>query len=241
LLTGKTPFDAKELIDAGLDGMWRTNREREPLRPSTRLSTMLEGELTATAKRHGADAPKLVHLLRGDLDWIVMRCLEKDRTRRYETANGLASDIQRHLSNEPVIARPPSRLYQFQKMVRRNRVAFASGALVLLALFSGLAFSTWALFRERAARRQTAIEAAKSRQVAAFLKDMIRASNLLWQWAATSPCCARLRMKRWPRWATTKQFQPKWKPNCALPSVACITIWVTTTRQKVCIVRRCPR
>src|SRR5437867_1805166 len=100
LLVGKTPFDTKELMKAGLDEMRRTIREKEPVRPSTRLSSMLAEEKTTTAKRRGVDAPKLIHLLRGDLDWIVMKCLEKDRTRRYETANSLAMDITRHLSNE---------------------------------------------------------------------------------------------------------------------------------------------
>src|SRR5205809_1564297 len=134
LLTGKTPFDAKELLAAGMEEMRRTIREKEPVRPSTRLSTMLEGELTTTAKHRQTDAPKLVHLLRGDLDWIVMKCLEKDRTRRYETANGLAMDVKRHLGNEPVVARPPSAGYRLQKLVRRNKLAFAAAAAVLAAL-----------------------------------------------------------------------------------------------------------
>ena len=122
LLTGKTPFDAKELLAAGLDEMRRTIREEEPARPSTRLSTMLEGELTTTAETaRSRRRPSSIHLVRGDLDWIVMKCLEKDRTRRYETANGLAADIQRHLDNEPVVARPPSAAYRFQKFVRRNQ------------------------------------------------------------------------------------------------------------------------
>src|SRR5205823_11139214 len=106
LLTGKTPLDQKELLAAGLEEMRRTIREKEPSRPSTRLSTMLAGELTTTAKHRASEAPKLIHALRGDLDWIVMKALEKDRARRYDTANGLAMDLQRHLTNEPVIARP---------------------------------------------------------------------------------------------------------------------------------------
>src|SRR5262252_9041668 len=110
--------------------MRRTIREVEPVKPSTRLSNMLEGELTTTALHRHTDAPKLMHLLRGDLDWIVMRCLEKDRARRYETANSLATDIQRHLNYEPIVARPPSRLYQLQKSVQRNKLAFAAGILV---------------------------------------------------------------------------------------------------------------
>src|SRR5438034_827568 len=100
LLTGKTPFDAKELLAAGLDQMRRIIREKEPVRPSTRLSTMLEGELRLTAKQRQCDAPRLIALLRGDLDWIVMKTLEKDRTRRYETANGLGTDVQRYLLDE---------------------------------------------------------------------------------------------------------------------------------------------
>jgi serine/threonine protein kinase len=107
LLTGKTPFDPKKLLARGLDEMRRTIREEEPRRPSTRLTTMYEGELTTTAKRRQTEPPKLVHLVRGDLDWIVMKCLEKDRTRRYETASGLSADIQRHLNNEPVTAGAP--------------------------------------------------------------------------------------------------------------------------------------
>src|SRR5213080_3535995 len=128
LLTGKTPFDASELLKAGLDEMRRIIREQEPARPSTRVSTLRGEELTTTAKRRGLDAAKLVNVLRGDLDWIVMKCLEKDRARRYETANGLAFDIQRHLNNEPVVACPPSNLYKFQKLVRRNKFVFAAAA-----------------------------------------------------------------------------------------------------------------
>src|SRR5689334_3204724 len=107
LLTGKTPFDQKELLAAGLDEMRRTIREKEPLRPSTRLGTMAADALTTTAKQHHTDASKLIHLLRGDLDWIAMKCLEKDRARRYDTANALAGDIQRFLADEPVSATPP--------------------------------------------------------------------------------------------------------------------------------------
>jgi len=91
--------------------MRRTIREQDPVRPSSRLSTILAGDLITTAQRRQTEAPKLIHAVRGDLDWIVMKCLEKDRTRRYETANGLAMDLQRHLNHEPVVARPPNRLY----------------------------------------------------------------------------------------------------------------------------------
>jgi serine/threonine protein kinase len=109
LLTGRTPFDQKELLAAGLDEMRRTIREKEPPRPSTCLSTMAADALMAAAKYRHSEVSKLIHLVHGDLDWIVMKCLEKDRARRYETASGLARDIQRHLNCEPVTACPPSR------------------------------------------------------------------------------------------------------------------------------------
>lgn len=152
LLTGKTPFDAQELLAIGLDEMRRTIREQEPPRPSTRLSTLPGQELSTTAHRRGLDAPRLVSELRGDLDWIVMKALEKDRSRRYETANGLAADIQRHLHNEPVVACPPSNLYRFQKMARRNKAEFVASIAVFVALVAGVAISSWMFLKEREAR-----------------------------------------------------------------------------------------
>jgi serine/threonine protein kinase len=164
LLTGKTPFDGKELMAAGVDAMRKTIREVEPPRPSTRLSTMQGEALTATAQAHGTDAFKLAGLVRGDLDWIVMKCLEKDRTRRYETANGVVADLQRHLHNEPLAARPPSTAYRLQKAIRRNKVACAAGSIVALALLFGLGFATFAFLRERASFR--AMVAAEQRSAA---------------------------------------------------------------------------
>src|ERR1022692_4389601 len=158
LLTGKTPFDGKELVKSCLDEMRRTLREKEPQRPSTILTTLHGTELKATAEHRHAEPPKLISLLRGDLDWIVMKALEKDRTRRYETANGLAMDIERYLNNEPVIARPPSRVYRFQKLVRRNKGVFTAVGAVAIALVIGLGTSTCLFFMERAARRR-AVEA----------------------------------------------------------------------------------
>jgi serine/threonine protein kinase len=99
LLTGSTPFDSDELAASGIDAMRKTIREKDPARPSTRLATLTHGELTTTAKRRSTETSKLLHQLKGDLDWIVMKCMEKDRTRRYETANGLAFDLKRHLNN----------------------------------------------------------------------------------------------------------------------------------------------
>jgi serine/threonine protein kinase/WD40 repeat protein/tetratricopeptide (TPR) repeat protein len=164
LLTGRPPFDPKELMRAGLNEMRRIIREKEPPRPSTRLSTLDDADLTQVARHRHAEAPKLISLIRGDLDWIVMKALEKDRTRRYETANGLAHDIQRHLDNEPVNARPPSRTYRLQKMVRRNKLAVSAVAAVAAALIVGLGVSTWSFVRERHARqRAVAAEREQSR------------------------------------------------------------------------------
>jgi WD40 repeat protein/serine/threonine protein kinase len=153
LLAGSTPFDPKELMAAGLDGMRKTIREKEPMRPSTRLATLGNVELTTAAKRHSTDAPKLVHQLRGDLDWIVMKCLEKDRTRRYDTANGLAVDLKRFLENEPVVARPPSTTYRIQKAIRRHKLAFAAAAAISFALSMGVTMSTMQAVRATRAER----------------------------------------------------------------------------------------
>ncbi|MFO1499297.1 MAG: serine/threonine-protein kinase [Verrucomicrobiota bacterium] len=148
LLTGRTPFDPKELVQAGLDELRRRIRDEEPARPSTKLSRLTANELTTIADRHHARAPDLIGSLRGDLDWIVMKCLEKDRTRRFETADGVAADIQRFLNHEPVQARPPTAIYRLQKLARRNRLAFSAATAVALALIAGLLLSLWQ-YREK--------------------------------------------------------------------------------------------
>jgi serine/threonine protein kinase len=153
LLAGSTPFDAKELMASGIDQMRKTIREKEPPRPSTRLATLGADQLTTTAKRRSADTWKLLHQLKGDLDWIVMKCLEKDRQRRYDTANGLAADLKRHLSNEPVLARPPSASYKFQKAFRRNKLAYIAGTTVALALLLGFGLAMFAFLKERSSFR----------------------------------------------------------------------------------------
>ena len=153
LLTGKTPFDAKKLLEAGFDEIRRIIREEEPPRPSQKLSTLAAEEQTTTARCRQTDSPRLIHLVRGDLDWIVMKCLEKDRNRRYETANGLASDLLRHVKNEPVMARPPSNVYRFQKLVRRNKLVVAAAGAVVAALIVGLGLSIWFLIQARTAEK----------------------------------------------------------------------------------------
>jgi serine/threonine protein kinase len=154
LLTGRTPFDGTKLLQSGFDEMRRTLREKEPQRPSTMVTTLLGADLTMTAQRRHAEPPRLISELRGDLDWIVMKALEKDRRRRYETANGLAMDIERYLNFEPVSARPPSRLYRFKKLVRRNQGVFTAAGLVAAALVAGLGASTWLFLMERKARQR---------------------------------------------------------------------------------------
>ena len=148
LLTGRTPFDTQELVSSGIDEMRRRIREQEPPRPSHRLRTLNDSDRTTVARRRGTDAPRLAFELRGDLDWIVMRCLEKDRGRRYDTANGLAMDLERHLNSEPVKARPPSTTYLFAKLIRRHRLAFAATAGIIVALAAGLAAATILYVRE---------------------------------------------------------------------------------------------
>ena len=150
LLTGMTPFDANELIRSGLDGMRRIICEREPLRPSSRLTQELE-----TVKNSGAthSTLRIAHsAVDRDLDWIVMKCLEKERTRRYATASDLAADLRRYLEDEPVVARPPSTLYRVRKACRRNRLVFAVGASITASLVAGISISTWQALEARKAQ-----------------------------------------------------------------------------------------
>ena len=181
LLTGKTPFDAEELYRAGLDEIRRTIQEKEPPKPSTRLNTLHAGDATTVAETRRSQLQSLVKLVSGDLDWIAMKCLEKDRNRRYETANSLAADIQRHLSSEPIAAHPPSATYRFQKMVRRNKLGFAAGATILTVLLAGIGISTGQAVRATRAereqsrlRQQAESNAERAKQVAAFLQDMLK-------------------------------------------------------------------
>jgi WD40 repeat protein/serine/threonine protein kinase len=156
LLTGRTPFDEKELMKAGFDEMRRIIRETEPPKPSTRLTRERLATRSATSAKSEIRNPKSE--IDKDLDWIVMKALEKDRARRYETANGLAADLKRHLSNEPVIARPPTASYRLQKMVRRNKLMFAAGIAVATALVVGLGLAAVGL-RRATQERNSAVAA----------------------------------------------------------------------------------
>jgi hypothetical protein len=154
LLTGRTPFDTKQLVNSAPDQIRRTLRETEPQPPSRILTSLQGAELQSTALHRHAQPPELISTIKGDLDWIVMKALEKDRSRRYGTVNDLMGDVERYLKNEPVAARPPSRWYRLGKLIRRNRVVFAAGGAVALALIIGLGASTWLLIRERELRRR---------------------------------------------------------------------------------------
>jgi tetratricopeptide (TPR) repeat protein len=150
LLTGTTPLQKQRLKQAALLEVLRLIREEEPPRPSTRLSST--EELPSIAANRGLEPRKLSGLVRGELDWIVMKALEKDRNRRYETANGLAHDIERHLHDESVLACPPSAAYRFRKFARRNKTRLAVVGLILFVVVLVAGGSTWVI-RDRAARR----------------------------------------------------------------------------------------
>jgi serine/threonine protein kinase/tetratricopeptide (TPR) repeat protein len=170
LLAGSPPFTKKDLEKAGMLEMLRVIREDEPSKPSTKLSTA-EGLPTLAANR-GTEPAKLTKLVRGELDWIVMKALEKDRNRRYETANGFAMDVQRYLADEAVQAGPPSARYRFRKFVRRNKGPVLATSLVFVALVGGVIGTSWGLVRADHARQgeeeqRLAAEASAGRAVKA--------------------------------------------------------------------------
>jgi serine/threonine protein kinase/Tfp pilus assembly protein PilF len=162
LLTGLRPLDARRLKQVAWTEMIRILREEEPSRPSTRLST--EESLASLAALRQTEPKRLLALLRGELDWVVMKCLEKQRDRRYETANGLARDLQRYLADEPVEARPPSARYRLGKFLRRNKGPVLAASLVLLALVGGIVGTTSGMIRAR--QRRLEAEEARQREAA---------------------------------------------------------------------------
>jgi serine/threonine protein kinase len=153
LLTGTTPFESETLKKVSYDEFRRIIREDEPPRPSTRLSTLQAGALSTIAQQRGAEPALLGKQVRGELDWIVMKCLDKDRNRRYDTAHGLALDVQRYLSDEPVLACPPSAAYRFRKFARRNKALLSMLAAVAVALLLGTGVSIWQMVEADSARR----------------------------------------------------------------------------------------
>ena len=158
LLTGVTPFDKETLAKAAFDEMRRMIRETEPPKPSNRLNTLGQDALGTVAAQRQAEPSRLNRLVRGDLDWIVMKCLEKDRARRYETANNVAADIEHHLNHEPVSAAAPSTVYQAQKFIRRHKVGLAMAAALVLLLAAGVVVSTWQAVRATRAESKEKVE-----------------------------------------------------------------------------------
>lgn len=172
LLTGTTPFDTEELLKAGFDEVRRVIREDEPVRPSARLLSTNPSELAKISRHRHAEASELIRRVRGDLDWIVMTALEKDRTRRYKTVNGLALDVQRYLAGETISARPPSKVYKFQKLALRNKLLFTAIGTVATLLVAGIILLSAALAREREARRLAAKDEQKAQQVMKFVQEL---------------------------------------------------------------------
>jgi serine/threonine protein kinase len=159
LLTGAPPFTARQLRNAAFTDMLKIIRESEPPKPSTKVSS--SAELPAIAAKRKLEPAKLTKLLRGDLDWIVMKCLEKERNRRYETANGLAMDVQRYLNDEPVLASPPTLRYRLRKYWRRHRGALLAAGVIVLVLIGGMIGTSVGLLQ---AERSRSIAEAKERE-----------------------------------------------------------------------------
>ncbi len=163
LLTGTTPFDKERLREMGYDEMRRIIREEEPPRPSTRISTLGKAATTVSMQRQ-SEPKQLSRLIHGELDWIAMKALEKDRNRRYETASGFAADVQRYLHDEPVLACPPSLGYRLRKSARKHRAALVSTTAFVVLLVAGLSVSLWQMFRAIAAEEQANQNAQQARE-----------------------------------------------------------------------------
>ncbi len=175
LLTGTTPFSSKTLRSAAHGEIQRIIREVEPPKPSTRISQSSDTIANVAARRH-TEPTRLGIIIRGELDWIVMKSLEKDRTRRYETAIGLATDIRRYLSGEAVLAAPPSTAYRLKKFVRRNRAPVFAAAAVLVALIAGITGTAWQA-REAARERDAARESERQQALLREKADALAASE----------------------------------------------------------------
>jgi tetratricopeptide (TPR) repeat protein len=170
LLTGTTPFESETLKKVGLDEMRRIIREEEPPTPSQRLSTLEAKACSTVSERRGVDGRRLGQVLRGELDWIVMKALEKDRSRRYESASALAADVQRYLNDEAVAACPPSAGYRLRKYWRRNRRVLVTVGIVAFALVAATAVSTWQAVRAWEAQRQAEASGQRATMEAAIAK-----------------------------------------------------------------------
>jgi serine/threonine protein kinase/Tfp pilus assembly protein PilF len=176
LLAGVLPFDPAALRSAAFGEIQRIIRESEPPKASTRLSTLREtrGEI---AQKRKTDLDSLLRQLRGDLDWITMKAMAKDRTRRYASASEMAADIERHLRHEPVLASPPSALYRVKKYVKRHRIGVTAAAVVMVAILTGITGTTLGLLRAVKAEKKAVSEAETAKQVSGFLVDLFKVSD----------------------------------------------------------------
>jgi eukaryotic-like serine/threonine-protein kinase len=180
LLTGKTPFDPEALVGAGIQEIRRIIRDDDPPKPSTRLNSLTQGDLQTAAVSRRTDPPGLIEKVKGDLDWIALKCLEKDRTRRYETVSGLARDIEHYLRDEPVLATPPSAWYRFRKLTRRYRIAFTAAAAVLAALMVALASL---MVSQARVRRALATSQASEQRARDGHFDALRSQAKAWRYS----------------------------------------------------------
>ncbi|MGK0187007.1 MAG: serine/threonine protein kinase/WD40 repeat protein [Verrucomicrobiales bacterium] len=176
LLSGATPIGAERLREATFDVAIKMIREEDPPKPSTQVSQLGETAAEVAAQR-STEIRKLARTMSGDLDWIVMKALEKDRTRRYETVNGLAADIKRHLANEPVVARPPSTAYRLQKAWKRNKLVWTAAVAVVAALVAGIAVSKWQANVAVSARANALLNLNKATRAEAQLKSALTIAN----------------------------------------------------------------
>jgi len=220
--------------------MRRIIRETEPPKPSTRLTMTLGHKIPAPAGRASEESERsklpcataaeagtpnlssrsphetkqLIATVRGDLDWIVMRCLEKDRRRRYETANALAEDLCRHLDHEPVTAAGPSPLYRMLKFARRHRYGLATAAAIVLLLLAGVAVSTWQAVRATRAEKKAAAEFAKTKRVANFLKEMLEGVKPSVSLGRDTTLMREMLDNAASVWIWSSRTSPKWKRIC---------------------------
>lgn len=176
LLVGAQPFDVHKLLERGFGEIQRVIREVDPQKPSTRLSSMGDDSTLVASNRHTV-VRSLSRELRGDLDWITMRCLEKDRTRRYRSADALADDIERHLRAEPVFAGPPSAIYKVRKFVRRHRIGVTAGSAIAAAIVAGFVGTAVQYVRADRERARADIEAVTATKVKNFMIDLFKVSD----------------------------------------------------------------
>ena len=177
LLTGALPFESKELRESGYAGICKKIREVEPSKPSTRVATLDGHRSAVSAEQRHTDSGSLERQLRGDLDWITMRAIEKERSRRYDSPIALAEDIRRHIGSQPVHAGPPSNVYKLRKFVNRHRAGVAMASLVSAALIAGAIGTAMGLVRALRAERVAVEESATAKQVTSLLLDTFRSSN----------------------------------------------------------------